>query len=126
MAWRGRGYGLLVCVAACQSCALAPESAMATRLSAPPVTHASQIIDLPDIPSQEPIVAFTAAQDAGSPDEQTAEAGAPTEAGEAADLKPAALEPLDLHLPINLATALRLSDARPLVIAAAQASAWVA
>jgi outer membrane protein TolC len=29
-------------------------------------------------------------------------------------------------LPINLATALRLSDARPLVIAAAQASVWVA
>ncbi|HVX14081.1 MAG TPA: hypothetical protein VHC22_23045 [Pirellulales bacterium] len=35
-------------------------------------------------------------------------------------------EPGDLRFPINLATALRLSDVRPLVIAAAQASAWIA
>ncbi|HMB03088.1 MAG TPA: TolC family protein, partial [Isosphaeraceae bacterium] len=34
--------------------------------------------------------------------------------------------PTDLRFPINLATALRLSDARPLVVAAAQASVWVA
>jgi outer membrane protein TolC len=34
--------------------------------------------------------------------------------------------PTDFRFPINLATALRLSDARPLVIAAAQASVWVA
>jgi outer membrane protein TolC len=32
----------------------------------------------------------------------------------------------DLRFPINLATALRLSDARPLIVAAAQASVWVA
>ena len=30
------------------------------------------------------------------------------------------------RFPINLATALRLSDARPLIVAAAQASVWVA
>ncbi len=42
------------------------------------------------------------------------------------DLKPAPLEPSDLRFPINLATALRLSDARPLMVAAAQASVWVA
>ena len=41
-------------------------------------------------------------------------------------IKPAPLEPTDLEFPINLATALRLSDARPLVVAAAQASVWVA
>jgi outer membrane protein TolC len=41
-------------------------------------------------------------------------------------LKPAPLEPNDLRFPINLATALRLSDARPLIVAAAQASVWVA
>jgi outer membrane protein TolC len=35
-------------------------------------------------------------------------------------------EPNDMHFPINLATALRLSNARPLVVAAAQASVWVA
>ena len=41
-------------------------------------------------------------------------------------LEPAPLEPTDLRFPINLATALRLSDARPLIVAAAQASVWVA
>ncbi len=41
-------------------------------------------------------------------------------------LKPAPLAPTDFGFPINLATALRLSDARPLIVAAAQASVWVA
>ncbi len=41
-------------------------------------------------------------------------------------LKSAPLEPTDLPFPINLATALRLSDARPLIVAAAQAGVWVA
>src|SRR5579875_1009821 len=41
-------------------------------------------------------------------------------------LKPAPLLQNDFRFPINLATALRLSDARPLVVAAAQAGVWVA
>ena len=41
-------------------------------------------------------------------------------------LKPAPFAPTDFRFPINLATALRLSDARPLIVAAAQASVWVA
>ena len=41
-------------------------------------------------------------------------------------IKPAPLEPQDFRFPINLATALRLADARPLIVAAAQASVWVA
>ncbi len=41
-------------------------------------------------------------------------------------LKPAPFESTDFRFPINLATALRLSDARPLIVAAAQASVWVA
>jgi outer membrane protein TolC len=41
-------------------------------------------------------------------------------------LKPAPLEPTDFRFPINLATALRLSGARPLIVAAAQAGVWVA
>ncbi len=41
-------------------------------------------------------------------------------------LNPAPLAPGDLRFPINLATALRLSDARPLIVAAAQARTWVA
>jgi outer membrane protein TolC len=45
---------------------------------------------------------------------------------EALALKPAPIEPTDHRLPINLAAALRLSDARPLIVAAAQAGVWVA
>ena len=41
-------------------------------------------------------------------------------------IRSAPLEPTDFRFPINLATALRLSDARPLIVAAAQASVWVA
>ena len=41
-------------------------------------------------------------------------------------LRAAPMAPTDVRFPINLATALRLSDARPLIVAAAQASVWVA
>jgi outer membrane protein TolC len=41
-------------------------------------------------------------------------------------IKTAPLNATDIPLPINLAAALRLADARPLIVAAAQASAWVA
>ncbi|WP_435011989.1 TolC family protein (plasmid) [Tundrisphaera lichenicola] len=41
-------------------------------------------------------------------------------------LKPAPFDPADVRFPINLATALRLSDARPLIVAAAQAGVWIA
>lgn len=54
----------------------------------------------------------------------------PVESGEGvggvAPLKEPPLEPTDVALPINLAAALRLADARPIVVAAAQASLWVA
>ncbi len=46
--------------------------------------------------------------------------------GEVAHLELPPLEAGDIRFPINLAAALRLADARPLVIAAAQASAWQA
>ena len=46
--------------------------------------------------------------------------------GEVVHLPLPPLEAGDLRFPINLATALRLSDARPLIVASAQASAWVA
>ena len=51
---------------------------------------------------------------------------APSAAGIPSELKPVRPEPTDLALPINLAAALRLADARPLVVAAAQAGVWVA
>ncbi len=41
-------------------------------------------------------------------------------------LKPAPFETSDFRFPINLAAALRLADARPLIVAMAQASTWVA
>lgn len=41
-------------------------------------------------------------------------------------LNPGPLVAGDVPFPINLATALRLSDARPLIVAAAQAGVWVA
>jgi outer membrane protein TolC len=41
------------------------------------------------------------------------------------DLRPSPLEPGDLRFPINLAAALRLADARPLIVAAAQSTAWI-
>jgi outer membrane protein TolC len=51
-------------------------------------------------------------------------------AGAAADpaviLKPVTLEPTDFAFPLDLATALRLSDDRPLNVAAAQADVWIA
>ncbi len=40
-------------------------------------------------------------------------------------LRPAPFDPGDRRFPINLAAALRLSDARPLIVAAAQASVWI-
>ncbi len=41
-------------------------------------------------------------------------------------LNPTPFAPTDLRFPITLAAALRLADARPLVVAAAQARVWVA
>ncbi|WP_165074378.1 TolC family protein [Paludisphaera rhizosphaerae] len=42
------------------------------------------------------------------------------------ELKAAPFDANDVRFPINLAAALRLSDARPLIVAAAQAGVWVA
>ena len=50
----------------------------------------------------------------------------PPPGGETVDLPLPPMQPCDLRFPINLATALRLADARPLLVAAAQASAWSA
>jgi outer membrane protein TolC len=50
----------------------------------------------------------------------------PPSNGKATELKAAPLEATDKPLPINLAAALKLADARPLVVTAAQAGVWVA
>ena len=49
----------------------------------------------------------------------------PPAGGESIDLRPPPLQPGDLRLPINLATALRLADARPIIVAATGATVWV-
>jgi outer membrane protein TolC len=41
-------------------------------------------------------------------------------------LRAAPFEPADFRFPMNLATALKLADARPLIVASAQASVWAA
>ncbi len=66
------------------------------------------------------------AQPPGAPTGPTASALAPGAGDLSLRLKTPPLESTDLRFPINLATALRLSDARPLIVAAAQASVWVA
>jgi hypothetical protein len=81
----------------------APPHGVAERTPVP------QQLALPARPSQR------------SPLEQPAPPG-----GEVVKLELPPLEPGDLRFPINLGTALQLADARPLIVAAAQAGAWVA
>ena len=68
----------------------------------------------------------SAAIGSSSPAQPACNPAPPSQSDPVVKLKPAPLEPTDLRFPINLATALRLSDARPLIVAAAQASVWVA
>ena len=55
-----------------------------------------------------------------------ADSSGPSPLDTGAHLKAPKPFPTDFRFPINLATALRLSDARPLIVAAAQASVWEA
>lgn len=50
----------------------------------------------------------------------------PTPGGEVLDMRPPPPEPGDLRFPINLATALRLADARPIIVSTAGATVWTA
>ncbi len=62
---------------------------------------------------------------AGAPGSDGTAATAPSPLAASLSLR-APFDPTDLRFPINLATALRLSDARPLIVAMAQARVWVA
>ncbi|HEY2157234.1 MAG TPA: hypothetical protein VGH33_16525 [Isosphaeraceae bacterium] len=93
----------------------------------PSVTRARRFL----LPGTAAVAAGLDRAQAGTPLPAALPAPRPTttpsgELASTADLDPAPLAPGDLQFPINLATALRLSDARPLVVAAAQASVWVA
>ncbi|HJT35855.1 MAG TPA: hypothetical protein VJ783_27755 [Pirellulales bacterium] len=50
----------------------------------------------------------------------------PTPGGEVLDMRPPPPAPGDLRFPINLATALRLADARPIIVSTTGATVWVA
>lgn len=80
-----------------------------TQQTPPLVTFPAKGDKPPDRPSQK------------SPLQEPAVPG-----GEVLDMRPPPLEPGDLGFPINLATVLRLSDARPILVAATGANVWVA
>jgi outer membrane protein TolC len=86
-----------------------PADDAAPQPSPPLVTFPARGDKPPDRPSQK------------SPLEQP-----PTPGGEVLDMKPPPAEPGDLRFPINLATALRLADARPIIVSATGANVWVA
>ncbi|HVX62604.1 MAG TPA: TolC family protein [Pirellulales bacterium] len=93
----------------------APPDAGLMRPNAPPRLDEQPLVDIPAPLKRPP------QPSAKAPLELAAPAG-----GETVSLPLPPLEPGDLRLPINLATALRLADGRPLIVAAAQASAWSA
>lgn len=89
---------------------------------APPAPSASQPALPPVEPPQGPKLPFPPPR----PSQKSPLELPPPPGGEAVIMPPPPLQAGDLRFPINLATALRLSDARPLIVAAAQAGAWVA
>ncbi len=92
---------------------------------------AARVAQAPVMPRPAPPISEPPAAPPGAVPASPTAASAPRATGTellATDmtLKPAPLDPTDLRYPINLATALRLADARPLIIARAQAGVWVA
>jgi hypothetical protein len=88
---------------------------------------APQADDSP-VPPAPPLVTFPAQGDRppGRPSQKSPLQEPPIPGGEVLDMRPPPPEPGDLLFPINLATALRLSDARPILVAAAGANVWIA
>jgi len=73
-----------------------------------------------------PMITFPARGDKppGRPAQKSPLQERATPGGEVLDMRPPPPEPGDLRFPINLATALRLSDARPILVAATGAKVW--
>ncbi|WP_435011987.1 TolC family protein (plasmid) [Tundrisphaera lichenicola] len=91
----------------------------------PPNATASTGRAIEDLPQALPPPAPSTSSPGRPPGSGLVSAGPPPLSGNI-KLKEVPFDPADVRFPINLATALRLSDARPLVVAAAQASAWIA
>jgi outer membrane protein TolC len=81
-----------------------------------------------DDSTTKPLMTFPARGDKppGQPSQKTPLQQPAVPGGEVLDMRPPPLEPGDLRFPINLATALRLADARPIIVAATGAQVWVA
>lgn len=82
----------------------------------------------PDISSRIPPATYIKEQDASTRPSQKSplELPPPPDSQNERYLTDSPLEPGDMRFPINLATALRLADARPMIVVAAQCIAWVA
>lgn len=76
----------------------------------------------------EPLVTFPARGDRpqGRPSKKSPLEQPPTPGGEVLEMRPPPAQPGDLRFPINLATALRLADARPMIVNITGANVWVA
>lgn len=110
-----------------------PASQMNQRADVPRSNNASlqnitQGADIASANKPSPLVSFphTGDRQAGPPSQKSPLQLPPIPGGEVLDLKPPPPEPGDLLFPINLATALRLADARPIIVNTAGASVWVA
>ena len=88
-----------------------------------PAVNAREAQGVRDLP---PALPPTQPPTAGRAGDSGSAATAPSPLATSPRLKAAPFEPTDVRFPITLATALRLSDARPLIVAAAQARTWVA
>src|SRR5262245_35883207 len=106
-------------------CAGASSAARAQPVALPPALPGSAADVLP-APAAGKAPGGGQVDPPSSPPEKAAKEKGSLGVGEAMELSPPPLEAGDLRFPINLGTALRLADDRPLIIAAAQASAWKA
>ncbi|MDG3004616.1 TolC family protein [Paludisphaera mucosa] len=95
----------------------APPAGAAVSLGRPPQDAAAA--SPPDASAEQE------AEPASPPPELPSPSAYAAGAIESLALKPAPFDPGDQRFPINLAAALRLADARPLIVAAAQAGVWV-
>ncbi|MGQ0634013.1 MAG: TolC family protein [Planctomycetaceae bacterium] len=136
MPLRKPGYALLVCLAVLPSCAarqqnlaaliLSQEAAPSDEEFTPPESNSAPSTTA-DGPRSVILIAGESEPETEGPIVLDPESSsALTAQQEIQEPNPPPLETTDVPYQINLATALRLSDARPLIVAAAQASAWVA
>jgi outer membrane protein TolC len=119
---------LLACLAPVPCSAQTPAPSASSEQPQLPQGSGMQGADAIRAGSGAPLAQFPDPGDrqAGPPSHKSSLEYPPVPGGEVLDLKLPPAEPGDLRFPINLATALRLADARPIIVSAAGASVWVA